>query len=937
MGTLFFCMEDPAGPDGHPDQGKYKGLFGQLVDMQGKALFGAKVTAINATGGLHKSDSLNAAGTDSVTTDSSGYYSFKSLTAGTYNLQGDYSNGALVILITDITYDSAGAVKEVKTDTLRAPGQIAGSVNTHTDDDGGVLCYIPGTSYLAMTDDSGGFVLSHIPQGNYRVTYRKDGLMTVGDTNIEVRSGEKTLLPEKDMEADPSYPPPAPSGLSVTYDTLHGCALLTWNPVIVSDLAGYVIYGNDPLVINPQQLNTLLCTDTFYIDTVFHDLMDTANLTFTYRVKAQDNDANLSTVYSKPVTITTPSPTKVRTSFSWEFLNTLADTASVNDTVSIIVTYRNETRKIAEISWYINSRDSLFSTVDDSSLTGSDTIRYAWPTASSPKIYVSMVDEAQTTWWDSTTIEIVQDVPTIAFLSADTVVDHNGIVQCSVYVAQRFGTMTIDVDTANTGDFIRLGNIGLSGGKSCSIPVGSACSWDSVKIRIVDDDSNNVLQAFNVAIRPQPLTITAIDSTDTTITVQYAKTQETDFAHYRIYRNTTNNVDTNSELWATISAGDTVSCTTPQPGYAWNPRFYRVYQKDTEGLWSAGSNVVYGCIINSPPATPIITYPANDGDTIWHGTALRWTMCADPNNNSVRYRVMADDNSMGYAQFKTGLVDTFVKLSGFCSLLKVKLVAYDTLGDSSWSDERIIEVKCPKGMRMINGGTFSMGQIGTAEPVHSVTLSPFFMDTTEVTQADYFTLMGVNPSCFTGDMQRPVEGVSWFDAVLYCNARSKRDGCDTVYSYTTVTGTPGNGCSYLGNLNIDMIKSGYRLPTEAQWEYACRAGTTTKYFWGDDSSDGDSYAWTFSNSGKITHAVAMLLPNAWGLYDMSGNVWEWVNDWFGGYPNNSQIDPTGPENGERRIRRGCSMYYYLSQLNWAIRSSGDPVFISNDEGFRCVL
>ena len=312
-------------------------------------------------------------GADSVTTDSSGYYSFESLTAGAYNLQGDYGNGALVVLITGVSYHSAGAVKQVKTDTLRAPGQISGITNTNTADNGGVLCYIPGTSYLSITDDTGGFILSSIPQGNYTITFRKDGLKTITDTAIEVRSGERTKLPIISFEADPAYAPPAPIGLTVFYDTLHGCAVLKWNPVIVSDLAGYAVYRNDPSSPTPVQISKALVTDTSYIDTVFQNLMDTSNLTYSYRVKAQDRDANLSTVFSKAVTIATPSPTKVRTFFSWKFLKTIADSASVNDTVSIIVVYRNATRRNKRLSWYIDRKDSIHSYFDDSSLVGTDT------------------------------------------------------------------------------------------------------------------------------------------------------------------------------------------------------------------------------------------------------------------------------------------------------------------------------------------------------------------------------------------------------------------------------------------------------------------------------------------------------------------------------------------------------------------------------------
>jgi formylglycine-generating enzyme len=246
-------------------------------------------------------------------------------------------------------------------------------------------------------------------------------------------------------------------------------------------------------------------------------------------------------------------------------------------------------------------------------------------------------------------------------------------------------------------------------------------------------------------------------------------------------------------------------------------------------------------------------------------------------------------------------------------------------------------------MHWIPSGTFQMGDSTLAKPVHQVSVSSFYMDTTPVTQEKYQMLMKVNPSAYTGDPRHPVETVTWFDAVLFCNARSKAEGLDTVYSFSSISGTPGDGCSLLGDLEIRFNRKGYRLPTEAEWEYAYRAGTTTMYYWGD-TVDGN-YCWYFANCEGTMHPVAQKLPNAFGLYDMAGILWEWCNDWYAAYDAgaHAQTDPTGPLSGTYRVARGgCWYIYYLPILSAGFRYYYLPNLVrfyppENYCGFRCVL
>jgi formylglycine-generating enzyme required for sulfatase activity len=181
----------------------------------------------------------------------------------------------------------------------------------------------------------------------------------------------------------------------------------------------------------------------------------------------------------------------------------------------------------------------------------------------------------------------------------------------------------------------------------------------------------------------------------------------------------------------------------------------------------------------------------------------------------------------------------------------------------------------------------------------------------EVTQAQYEQVMGVNPSEFKG-ANNPVETVTWDDAVEFCRRLSA---------------LPAEKAA--GNV--------YRLPTEAEWEYACRAGTTTMYSFGDDESDLCDYGWSRENSDGKTHPVGSKLPNAWGLYDMHGNVWEWCQDWLGDYPRGSVTDPSGATSGSSRVYRGGSWDYTAEICRSAYRNGNVPSYRYFNFGFRVSL
>ncbi len=191
-------------------------------------------------------------------------------------------------------------------------------------------------------------------------------------------------------------------------------------------------------------------------------------------------------------------------------------------------------------------------------------------------------------------------------------------------------------------------------------------------------------------------------------------------------------------------------------------------------------------------------------------------------------------------------------------------------------------------------------------PAHLVRISqPFYLGTCEVTQAQWQEVMENAPSHFMGDPNLPVENVSWDDVQEFIHRLNEREN-----------------------------HTEYRLPTEAEWEYAARAGSTMAYSFGDDSVRLGEYAWYAENSGGRSHVVGQLEPNAWGLYDMHGNIWEWVQDWYAEYLSEMLTDPYGPASGSFRVFRGGSWNNRARYCRSSFREGDVPDHRGNDLGFR---
>ena len=271
------------------------------------------------------------------------------------------------------------------------------------------------------------------------------------------------------------------------------------------------------------------------------------------------------------------------------------------------------------------------------------------------------------------------------------------------------------------------------------------------------------------------------------------------------------------------------------------------------------------------------------------------------------------------------------------------------------TNDSVRQVDLPHpGMKKINssGQSFLQGWndlLASPEErpgMQSVFTYDFWLDTTEITQKQYYDLTGKSPVPDNGQYgfgnQFPVCFVTWFDAVLFCNARSRADGLDTVYRYTDRYTVPeGNVCKLEG-LVCDFSKDGYRLPTEAEWEFAARgASSSLPLSKTSDLTYAGSVAWFGANSSGTAQPVATKAPNSLGSYDYAGNVFEWTNDWKGKYYGGVVTNPVGffqPDNDFEKVVKGGSYNYGLTYLRPTYRSApfSTTVYASNEfVGFRC--
>ncbi len=422
----------------------------------------------------------------------------------------------------------------------------------------------------------------------------------------------------------------------------------------------------------------------------------------------------------------------------------------------------------------------------------------------------------------------------------------------------------------------------------------------------------------------------------TTITLSWeCSDPDGDAVTYDVYFDTKANPTTKistSQSGKTLSKGNLSAGTT----YYW-----KVVAKDSKGATTEGAVWRFTTQSNRPPNTPSNPSPSNNATNRMKDITLSWD-CSDPDGDAITYDIYFGTNNNPGMVIEGQSENTFTRrnlITGTNYYWKV--VAKDSKGATTEGPEwRFTTSAVPEGMVLVGKGSFTMGdEFGdlwdSCRPTHKVTFTyDFYIGKYEVTFNEYDAFcnaIGGNKPKDEGwgRGQRPAINVSWNDAIAYCNWLSEKEKLPKAYDNN------GNLLDKDGRVTTDPSKVvGYRLPTEAEWEYAARGGNKSKGYKYAGSDNVSDVAWYSSNSGGETQEVGKKAPNELGIYDMSGNVWEWCSDWFGNYSSSAQTNPYNSTAGSYRVRRGGSWLNGAADVRVANRGVNSPTFANYSLGFR---
>lgn len=378
------------------------GIVGQLVDSIGVPIVDAKVTITPVSG-----DTTN---TYDTTTDENGKYHFDGkdgkIELDIYRLFGNNPDTSLTITIDSINFNNPEDTVDLGVDTMYGPGWIAGHVTVGGLEKTGVDIFIPGTSFMAKSDEQGGFTINQVPSGRFQLVYIYPDYHTGRLFPVDVPINDTVHVPTVNLIPDTTKPPPPPGPLSSSYDTLTGIITLTWDQVQqVADLRNYAIF------LMPDQSPIAYPKDTTYNHLAFPtipEILDTSHYSFTFQAKSQDNQNNLSTVFSPPCNLRVPSPTIVRTFFTWTEIPN--DTIYVGDEVDFAFEFNNMVRRHQLVRWMTKpSSDTDFDTISVDSIpepSGTSKLRHAWDTSGIHVLRIEALDERNNVWCDSIYVEI---------------------------------------------------------------------------------------------------------------------------------------------------------------------------------------------------------------------------------------------------------------------------------------------------------------------------------------------------------------------------------------------------------------------------------------------------------------------------------------------------------------------------------------------------